>query len=102
MSRSTSSNVAAAVDNETRVLFTHLRAADGIALEAGRVDERSGVAPTGRLNVLPALGRSSGWRLRRRSLRSSIRARISAGSPGVSASVLPSTTQSVSENTLCR
>ena len=58
--------------------------------------------PFPRLNTLPALGRSSGWRLRRRSLSSVMCARIFSGSPGVSASMLPSTTQSVSENALCR
>ena len=33
----------AAVDDEARVLFAHLRAADGAALETGLVNERGGV-----------------------------------------------------------
>ena len=43
--------------------------------------------PAGRLKVLPAEGRSSGWEARRFSMSSRIRARISSGCAGVSFSV---------------
>ena len=39
----------ASVDDEARVFLAHLRAADGIALEARLIDERSGIAPRGAL-----------------------------------------------------
>lgn len=74
--------VAGGIDDEAGVLSRDLGAADLEALEAGLLDQGAGEVTLGRLKVLPALGISRGCLLSRRSVKSSILARMASLSPG--------------------
>lgn len=90
------------VDHESTVFFGYLGAAYLKAAKSRILNQFSCKIPSGRLNVLPALGYSNGCLLTRFSFRSSMTARISSALPGCSSRTADTTRYPRSGMMLCR